>query len=81
MNLFDQLYKSWFAVVEVVGSGFVGHFEVDAKVLGRVECSSLMLQYSQVFAVTVVPRHSQVSEVVFDLEAMQSLVTVVESLK
>jgi len=53
-----------------VGSGFVGHFEVDAKVLERVECSPLMLQYSQVFAVTVVPRHSQVFEVVSELEAM-----------
>ena len=52
-----------------MGSDFVGHFEVDSKVLERVEYSPLMLQYSQVIAVTVVPRHSQVAEVVFELEA------------
>lgn len=33
------------------------------------------------FAVTVVPRHSQVSEVVSEVKAMYSLVAVVESLK
>lgn len=64
-----------------MGSGFVKCFEVDAKVLERVECLPLVLQHSQVFAVTVVPKRSQVSEVVSEFEARYSSVTVVESLK
>lgn len=68
-------------MVEVEGSGFVGHFVVEAKVWERGECSPLMWKHSQVFAVTVVPRNSQVSVAVCDLKAMYSLVAVAESLK
>lgn len=68
-------------MVEVERSGFVGHFVVDAKVLVRDECSPLTWKHSQAFAVTVVPRHSQVSEAESELKAMYSLVVVLESLK
>lgn len=59
----------------------MGHLEVDAKVLERDECSPLTWKHSQVFVVTVVTRHSQVSETLSELEAMYSLVAVVEPLK
>lgn len=62
-------------------SGFVGDFVAAAKVLERVECSLLMLRHSQVFAVTVVTRYSQVFEAVSEVEAMYSMVVVVETLK
>lgn len=63
------------------GSGFVGHFVAAAKVSERVECSLLMLRHSQVFAVTVVTRYSKMFEAVSELEAMYSMVVVVETLK
>lgn len=53
----DQRQTSVSAVVGVVGSGFVGHFVVEAKALERGECSPLMQKHSQVFAVSVEPRH------------------------
>lgn len=68
-------------MVESEGSGFVGDFVVDAKVLERDECSPLTWKHSQGFVVTVAPRHSQGSEVVPEVEAMYSLVAVMESLK
>lgn len=66
-------------MVEVEGSGFGGSAVVVAKVLEKDECSPLMWKW--VFVVTVVPRHSQVSAVVPEVEAMYSLVVVVESLE
>lgn len=57
----------------------MGHLEVDAKVLERDECSPLMWKYSQVIAVNVVPRQSQLPETVSELKAMYSLVAVVKS--
>lgn len=68
-------------MVGVEGFGFVEHFVVDAKVLERDVCSPLTWKHSQVSAVTVVPRHSQVSEALSELKAMYSLVVVVKSLK
>lgn len=53
---------------------------VVAKVLERGECSLSVWKYSQVFAVIVESRHSQVSEAVSELVAMCSLVVVVDSL-
>lgn len=64
-------------MVGVEESGFLGHFVVDAKVLEKDECSPLMWKNSQVFAVTVVPRHSQVSEALSEVKAMYSMVAVV----
>lgn len=61
--------------------GFVGHFLMDAKVLETDECSPLTWKHSQVLSVNVVPRHSQLPEVVSELKAMYSLVAVVKSLK
>lgn len=66
-------------MVEVEGSGFGGSAVVVAKVLEKDECSPLMWKW--VFVVTVVPRHSQVSAVVPEVEAMYSLVVAVESLE
>lgn len=54
-------------MVVAEGSDFVGHFVVEAKVLERGVCSPLMWKYSQMFAVTVVPKHSQVSVAVPEL--------------
>lgn len=54
----------------------MGHFVVEAKVLERVECSLLTLKHSQVLAVTAVSKYSQVSEAVFELEAMCLLVEI-----
>lgn len=51
------------------GIGFVGHSVVDAMVLERDECSLSMWKYSLFFALTVVSRHSQVSEAVSELVA------------
>lgn len=65
----------------VEGFGFVGHFVVDSMVLERDECSQLTWKHSQVFAVNVVPRHSQLPEAVSELKAMYSLVAVVKSSK
>lgn len=65
-------------MVEKEGSGFVGHFVVEAKVLVRVECSLLILKHSQVLAVTAVSKYSQVSEAVFELEAMCLLVEILK---
>lgn len=59
----------------------MGHFVAAAKVLERVECSLLMSRHSQVFAVTLVTRYSQVFGAVSELVAMYSMVAVVEILK
>lgn len=56
------------------------HFVVVAKVLERGECSLSVWKYSQVFAVIVESRHSQVSEAVSELVATCLLVDVVDSL-
>lgn len=64
-------------MVGAEGSDFV----VAAKVLERDVCSPLTWKHSQGFAVTVVPRHSPVSEAVSELKAMYSLVVVVKTLK
>lgn len=68
-------------MVGVEGPGFVAHFAVDAKVLEMDLCSPLTWKHSQVFAVTVVPKYSQVSEAVPELKAMYSLGAVAKSLK
>lgn len=68
-------------MVEAEGSGFVGDFAVEAKVLERDECSPLMWKHSQGLAVTVVPRHSLVPVAVAELKATYSLVAVAETLK
>lgn len=67
-------------MVEVEESGFGANFVVDSKVLEKGGGSVLMLKYSQESVVPVVPMYSQVSEAVFELEAMH-LLAVVESLK
>lgn len=67
-------------MVEVEESGFGANFVVDSKVLEKGGGSVLMLKHSQESVVPVVPMYSQVSEAVFELEAMH-LLAVVESLK
>lgn len=57
-------------MVELERSLLVGDCVVVAKVLVKAECLPLLWKHSQVFAVAVVPRHSQVSEVVSEVEAM-----------
>lgn len=66
-------------MVEMEGCSFWGCFVVVAMVLVKGVCSPLV--WKQAFAVMVVPRYSLVFEAVFELEAMYSLVAVVEPLK
>lgn len=80
-KLFDRRLKSAFAEAEAEGSGSVGYFVVIAMVLETDECSPLTRKHSQALAVTVVPKYLQEPEVVPDVEAMHSLVAVVEALK
>lgn len=59
-------------MVGVEGFDFVGRLVVDAKALERGLCSPLTRTHPRVFAVVVVPRHTQVSDALFELKAMYS---------
>lgn len=67
-------------MVEVEESDFGANFEVDSKALEKDGDSVLTLKHSQESVVPVVPRYSQVSGAVSEMEAMH-LLAVVESSK